>query len=288
PGIVVGSMNVTDAVAAEAQGDALTAYNTLAGSRCNNDLTGQDLGGLTLVPGTYCFSSSAQLTGELTLNALGSDSSVFVFQIGSTLTTASGSSVTLINGGSGCNVFWQVGTSATLGTTTEFVGNVLASASITVNTGASVSGRLLALNGALTLDTNSVTIPPECQCVVSYGAGCAGTGGFVPDLSLGCPIPGVPVTLEMEQGLGGSVAFLLVGNPVDLSMPCGCGLLVQPGPVVLVLPVVGSGAGNGSLAFTCMVPASSPSGTISVQVVVLDNGVPCGFSSTNALQVTIW
>lgn len=157
PGIVNGTIHAADAVAAQAQTDSLAAYNSLAGQACDADLTGQDLGGQTLTPGVYCFSSSAQLTGTLTLDAQGDPNAVFIFQIGSTLTTAPGSSVNVINGGSPCNVFWQVGSSATLDTTTSFVGNILASESITLNTGATIlPGRALALNGAVTLDSNNI------------------------------------------------------------------------------------------------------------------------------------
>ena len=159
PGIVTppATIHSADAVAAQAQVDLTTAYNAIAGTPTLVDLTGQDLGGLTLVPGVFGFTSSAQLTGTLTLDALGNPNAVFIFKIGSTLTTATGSSVLVINGGSSCNVFWQVGSSATLGTTTTFAGNTLALTSITLNTGASVSGRALARNGAVTLAGNSVT-----------------------------------------------------------------------------------------------------------------------------------
>src|SRR6202022_32198 len=129
-------------VAMQAQNDLTTAYNNIAATPCTVDLTGQNLGGLTLTPGVYCFSSSAQLTGTLTLNALGNPNALFIFKIGSTLTTASSSSVQVINPGSDCNVFWQVGSSATLGTGTSFVGNILALSSITLTTGATVSGRV--------------------------------------------------------------------------------------------------------------------------------------------------
>jgi hypothetical protein len=159
PGIVTGgTIHAADSTAAQAQNDLSTTYNNLAGTSCGTDLTGQDLGGKTLTPGVYCFSTSAQLTGTLTLDAQGSSNAVFIFKIGSTLTTASASSVLLINGGSNCGVFWQVGSSATLGTGTALLGSVVALTSITLNTGASVSGRVLARNGAVTLDDSHVTV----------------------------------------------------------------------------------------------------------------------------------
>ncbi len=182
--VVNGLYDVANAAAVTAQNDLTTAFNTAAGLAPNQNLTGQDLGGLTLTPGVYFFASSAQLTGTLTLNGEGSADPVFIFQIGSTLTTASGSSVVTINDhGSatpGISVYWQVGSSATLGTTTAFEGNILALASITADSGATVlDGRLLALNGAVTLDNNIITAPPA-ENVVSvvpepsaYGAGSA-------------------------------------------------------------------------------------------------------------------
>jgi type VI secretion system secreted protein VgrG len=153
---------LADALALAAQNDITTAYNALAGQPCDVNLTGQDLGGMTLIPAAYCFSSSAQLTGTLTLDAQGNPGAVWVFQIGSTLTTASGSSVVIINGGQNCAAFWQVGSSATLGTTTAFTGNVLALASITLNTGATSDGALFARTAAVTLDTNVVDRVGSC------------------------------------------------------------------------------------------------------------------------------
>ena len=154
---VSGGIHAADAVAQQAQADATTAFNTAAALPSTQDLTGQNLGGMILTPGVYTFSSSAQLTGTLTLDAQGNRNAQFVFQIGSTLTTASASSIVLINGANACNVFFQVGSSATLGTGTNFAGNIIARTSITATTGTSVNGGLYALNGAVTLDTNRIT-----------------------------------------------------------------------------------------------------------------------------------
>lgn len=157
PGNVIGTIHSADEVALQAQNDVTTAYNALASQACNTDLTGQDLGGLTLTPGVYCLSSSASLTGILTLDSQGNSDAVFVFQIGSTLVTAPNSSVALINGTNACNVFWQVGSSATVDTTTTFVGKILALTSITLNNNASVLGAALARTGAVTMDNTSIS-----------------------------------------------------------------------------------------------------------------------------------
>lgn len=189
PGVVLppGSIHAADAVSQQAQSDLTSAYLAAAGTNCTSDKTGTDLGGLTLAPGVYCFSSTAALTGSLTLDAGGNPDAVFLFKIGSGLTTASGSSVRVTNGGSSCNVFWQVGSSAVLGTGSTFAGNILALTSISVATGGNLAGRLLARSGAVTLDSNQVS-----QCVPAMstdggpGAGAdagsdAGPGGGLTD-----------------------------------------------------------------------------------------------------------
>ena len=164
PPVVVGAFHLGDLVAQAAAGDLVTLYNGLTPASmpgCTS-LTGTDLGGLTLAPGIYCFSTSAQLTGALVLDARNNPNAEWFFQIGSTLTTgplgAAPASVTVINGGNPCNAFWQVGSSATLGTATRFSGNIVALASVTLVTGTTVAGRALAESGAVTLDTNTVSI----------------------------------------------------------------------------------------------------------------------------------
>ena len=143
-----------------AQNNLTTAFNTAAGAPVTTYYPAIcDLGGLTLMAGVYNDPTSFGLTGTVTLDAQGNPDAVFIIQAGSTLITASGSSVVLINGAQAGNVFWVVGSSATLGTATDFLGNILADQSITLDTGATLTGRLLAANGAVTLDNNTITLP---------------------------------------------------------------------------------------------------------------------------------
>ena len=203
PCTVSGATHAADATALAAQGDLTTAFTTLGPALpCALDLTGTDLGGLTLTPGVYCFSTSAQLTGTLTLNAQGNPSAVWVFRIGSTLTTAAGSSVVFINGGNPCAVQWRVGSSATLGTTTSFVGNILAQVSISMNDGASLVGRALARTGAVTLIANNIATFAAC------GAG-SGPGGPPPPF----PPPGVPTLPQIAEW---ALLVVLLGSGVYL------------------------------------------------------------------------
>jgi uncharacterized repeat protein (TIGR01451 family) len=163
PGVISdGALHAGDAVATQAHADLVTAYGVIAGeaSPPANDLTGSDLGGLTLTPGVYHFDTSASLAAStiLTLNAEGNPNARFDFQIGTTLITGSNSAIHVINGGEDDNVYFQVGTSATLGSDTAFEGNILADQSVTLTTGASIlEGRALALVGAVTMDTNQVS-----------------------------------------------------------------------------------------------------------------------------------
>ena len=220
PGIVTGGIHAADALALQAQNDVTTAYNSLAGQPCTSDLSGQDLGSMILTPGVYCFSTSAFLTGTLTLDGQGNSAAVFIFQIGSTLTTASGSSVSFIGNAAACNVFWQVGTSATLGTSSAFAGNILALTSITLTTTAQVVGRTLARNGAVTLDTNNVsasacggvtcpvvalapTTLPNGAVGVAYNQTMTASGGTAPyvfTVPVGTPPAGIALTTAGALG----------------------------------------------------------------------------------------
>ena len=160
-----GSIHSADTVATQAQADLTTAYNDAAG-RSPSAAISPGLGGQTLIPGVYS-GGALGLTGTLTLNAQGNPNAVFIFQASSTLITDSSSTVALIGGANACNVFWQVGSSATLGTNSVFVGTVLALTSVSADTGAKVAGRLLARNGAVTLDSNFVTAPTSCSSASS-------------------------------------------------------------------------------------------------------------------------
>ncbi|MEV4625737.1 ice-binding family protein [Micromonospora sp. NPDC049523] len=158
PGVVTGTQHVADAVAAQAKTDLVTAYDDAAARASTT--TPVELGGTTKTPGVYeSLAGTFGITGALTLDAQGDPDAVFVFKAASTLITASASSVDLVNGARAANVFWLVGSSATLGTYSILRGNILALASITVTTGVTIDGRALARNAAVTLDSNTITAP---------------------------------------------------------------------------------------------------------------------------------
>lgn len=158
PGISLGTTHAGDAQALQAQSDLTIAYDDAAG-RAPTALVSGDLVGKTLVGGVYKSSDPLSVTGTLTLDAQGDPNTVFIFQSASTLITGSNSAISLINGAQACNIYWQVGSSATLGTSSDFKGSILALTSVTVNTDTTVEGRALARNGQVALDNNVFTAP---------------------------------------------------------------------------------------------------------------------------------
>lgn len=202
-----GTIHNNDYVAQLALVDVTTAYNTLAGLPFVYDYTGVVLGSTgytTLTPGVYHFDSSAQLTGALTLDFQGNPDANFIFQIGSTLTTASNSSVSVINGGALSGVYWQIGSSATLGTDTTFAGNLLALVSVGLDPRAEIlCGRAFALTGAVTMTDNVIS---NNNTLEDFGSGRPdfGSYGFSGDISV-VPLPGA--LLLACSGLGTAFAF---------------------------------------------------------------------------------
>lgn len=181
-----GQVHAADAVAQAAQADAALAFDSLRSMAFTLNLSGQNLGNRTLNPGVYRFDSSAELAGVLNLDALGDPNAMFVFQIGSAFTTASSSMINVLNAGGNTGIFFQVGTSATLGSNSTFAGNILADQSVTFGTSAMLlCGRALAVNAAVTMDSN--TVANDCSGVAgrsdygSFGYSGGGDSGEVPE-----------------------------------------------------------------------------------------------------------
>lgn len=197
--VVLNGVNQAgDAVTQGAKSDLVTAFNDAAGRSADTTYVGGfDLAGLTLTPGVYSDASSLFLSGTLTLDAKGNPDAVFIFQAGSTFISASNSFISLIGGADACRVFWLVGSSATLGTGTGFAGNILSLESITLNTGATLDGRALARNGAVTLDNNTIKVP---DCIDDSTGGNGGPHGT--------PVPdGANTFLLLGSGLAGLFAL---------------------------------------------------------------------------------
>lgn len=164
PCVITGNTELATAASGQAQLDLTTAYDALVALPCGTVVTPADLGGRTLPAGVYCAASSMAVTGTVTLDGGGDPNARFVFQMGSTLTTSTTANIALINGALAQNVWWQVGSSATLGTGTTFRGNILALTTITLVDNATMCGRALARNGAVSLGTNNtITLPPTCS-----------------------------------------------------------------------------------------------------------------------------
>ena len=221
PGTVNGTIHQTDAVAQQAKSDLVIAYNDAAGR--GPGAAAGELGGRTLVPGVYT-GTTLSLTGTVTLDAQGDPNAVFIFQSASTLITASHSTVAFINGANPCKVFWQVGSSATLGTNTTFVGTILALTSIAAQTGTTVNGRLLARNGAVTLDTNVIT---ASSCAIATTTTTATTSRSSTATSAG------PVVLRPGAPHTGGTSAETPGSPLNGLLALG--LFAAAGVITLQL-----------------------------------------------------
>lgn len=210
-----GTVHQGDAVAAGAQSDLTIAFNDAAGRTPATVEANPDLGGTTLAPGVYKVASAMSLTGTVTLDGQNNPSAVFIFQAGSTLITASNSTVKLIGGAQACNVFWEVGSSATLGTNSTFVGTIMALTSATVQTGTTVAGRVLARNGQVSLDQNTITVPTctsatsatTTTSATSGASGSSGTSGTAV-IPTGAPKTGA----GGASGSGDNIVLLVLGG----------------------------------------------------------------------------
>ncbi len=209
PGTVTGIMHITDPTAQAAQGDLTTAFNDAAGRSTAPVTVAGNIGGQTLPPGLYKSTSSLAISsGDLTLDGQGDPNAVFIFQIATTLVTTSGRQVILIGGAQSANVFWQVGSSATIGTTSAMKGNILADQSISLQTGATLDGRALARIGAVTLQGNGV--------LVSTPTGNAGGGGSVASTNVFVTAAS-PITLNPQTGLFEQTVSLSNSSPNTVS-----------------------------------------------------------------------
>jgi hypothetical protein len=277
PGLILGTSHFADPVAQLAQDDLTAAYLALAGLACDTTISA-DLGGTTLVPGVYCAASSMGLTGTLTLDAQGDPDAFFVFQTGSTLTTASASAVEIINGGRTCNVFWQIGSSATVGTGSDIKGSILAQDSITLTTGASISGRLLARTGAVTLDTNLVSVCDLAATDVSldknFSPSTINPGG-VSTLTVILRNPNATVATLDANLVDTLPTGVLIANPPNATSNCGGSGApsASAGGTSVTLPAGRSIPADGSCALSVAVTAALPGSYV--------NTLPSGALSTS-------
>jgi hypothetical protein len=280
-GTVTGSTHAADGVALNAQNAMTTAYNALFAQACNTTFAvPTNIGGSTLTPGVYCFASSAQITGDLTLDAQGNPNAVFIFKTGtagaSTLTTAPGSRVLLVNGTQPCNVFWAVSSSATVDTTSTFVGNILAQASITVNNGAHLFGRALA-KAAVTL-INDVVDATVCAGVVGGAVACvpaivAPTITTIPSQV----IPTLPVNGSVAVGF--TISGSIIADALIVTATSSNPTLVPQSAMVIT-------RGLGGARVLTIFGADGRSGVATITVTVTDPSASTCSTSTN-FQLTI-
>jgi hypothetical protein len=234
PGQVTGTIDAANTAALKAQNDLTNAYNAAAASPTTATIP-VELGGTTQTPGVYASPAGTfGITGTLTLDAQGDPNAVFIFKAASTLITASASTVTLVNGAQAANVFWVVGSSATLGTYSVIQGNIMAQASITVTTGVTVDGRALARSAAVTLDSDTIAPPVSVQAPISTTTSLTTSANPVPT--------GQPVTFTamVAAGTGAAIPVGLVAF-TDSSALLGVVTLDSAGKAVLTTSALAAG-----------------------------------------------
>jgi hypothetical protein len=254
-GVVIGTVHQTDAQAAQAQRDTTTAYNVAASLTPTRSGLG-DLRGLSLTPGVYT-GGALSLSNNGALTLAGSAKSVWVFQASSTLTIGSATRIIITGGASACNVFWQVGSSATIGTSAQFQGTVLAQESVTATTRATVVGRLLARTGAVTLDTNTITAPTGCPAPGTTSETVA------PRITSGAPTPataGTPYRFTVTASGTPSPTFTSTPLPAGLTLDTRTGVIsgtpVTPGSFTVTVTASNGTAPNAAVTYAVTVRAS--------------------------------
>lgn len=292
PGIVTGGSIyagavIPDPVAAAAQLDAGAAFTALDQPCTTTFIAPTDLGGMTLTPGVYCFGSTAGLTGTLTLNGGGNAAAVWIFKIGSSLTTATDSLVRVINGGQNCNVFWRITDSATLGTRTTFVGTIIANTSISLTTNASIAGRALALTGAVTLDTNnlfatvcSATTPAVAPTLGKTFVPATINAGDVSTLTITLSNPNTSaaaLTAPLVDTLPAGVTIAAVPNASTTCSGSGAVGAIAAGSTVTLPTTRSIPAGSSTTPGTC---------TVTVDVTAAAAGVYLNTLAAGALQTS--
>ncbi|MEX2400480.1 MAG: ice-binding family protein [Rhodothermales bacterium] len=295
PGQVTGDIFINTPEAVNGQADLTTAYNDAAGRTTNPITVAGNLGGQTLPPGLYKSQTSLEISsGDLTLDAQGDANAVWIFQMGSTLTTTSGRQVVLSGGAEAANVFWQVGSSATIGTTSAFVGTIMADQSITLETGATLDGRALARIGAVTLDENTVTVPSEPPPPVEEVTLTLPESGAEPNVAISIPI----TTDDIDGKDVLSFDFTVMYDPdvITLDSVETAGTLSEDAQITIdatsgSINVVGSvgTAIDGSGVFIYLTGTSGSEGTTDLTFanLTLNDGTPLGIGVDGSIQVGV-